>query len=622
VELRPYQRQAIDASRRAVTTGVTRQLIVMATGLGKTVTVAALLKELGLPRTFAVAHREELLHQAASTIDAWAPGQKIGYEKAGQVADPTTDNVILASIQTVGRKDRSRLSRFLPTWPGVVWVDETHHAPASSYLEVLDHFGVYGDTPRRDCIVLGTTATPDRLDELGYDKIFDDVVFRYDLRDAIRDKWLADIRAWRCTTDLDLGKVKSRAGDFVQGQLADAIERSDLDQVFLRTWKEKCRLQPSLVYCVDKAHAGRVFELLKTAGAKAAMVVDDTPPSERKAAIMAFKAGDLEAIVNVAVLTEGFDAPNARHIHILRPTKSRTLYTQILGRGTRKDTGKEFVEVYDYTEQEHDVCAVGRIFGLPDSWLLTGQSVTKDADEVEELEAELGLDAEGAKTVSDFMRTVKRRRVELIKGSLSDTGLPGRFAWVRPSPKVEKWSLSWRLEDRGDARVPPQVIPLIDKLNAWGQPERIEIFRNELGLYEAKIVRGGTGGKLYSDRSLTKLVDRVEKLIEEKRPHKIPLLRKDAKWGKAPASEKQVEVLKRKGVPDWALDGLNKREASMLIVTPASTIKSWFKEESHGEGKGTAGVQVVDHLERAPRSVGAAAGTGAEGTEAPGPLVE
>jgi superfamily II DNA or RNA helicase len=589
-EDRPYQAKCLDAIDRAEKEGVTRQLIVMATGLGKSVIFSGLLRRRGLPNTFGLLHREELIAQMATRILELNPGARIGVEKAERFSDPSSDRVILASVQSVGRKDRARIGKIAREWPKVLLVDEAHHSPSSSFIEVLDHFGVYGKEPRRDALLIGLTATPDRLDEMGYDKIFDDVTFRYGLREAIRDGWLADIRAWRIDTDLDLSKVKSRAGDFAQGELAEAVEMSNMDEAAVRTWAARCRGRRSLFYCVDKVHAAKLHRRLSDAGAKAAVVVDDTPSAERRASVGLFQAGEVEALVNVLVFSEGFDAPETECVHVLRPTKSRALYTQVIGRGTRKTERKQSVDVFDYTDQAHDICSVGQIFGLPDSWDLKGQSVAKDADKLEEVEAELGLKVDGAKSVADMVKRVKERRIDLIKGALADSGLPSKLAWLRPLQSAERWVVSWRNETEDKIASLPDSVrerakAAISKMNLWGSYERIELFRNELGRYEAKMLRTPSDGrqveaKLDSDKSLSKLVSRVEKLIADRRPHKVNLLRKDARWGSDPSSDKQREVLRRKGVPEALLPEITKREASSLINLPAATIKSWFSEVS------------------------------------------
>lgn len=588
MQLRDYQLRALKAIAEAEAAGVTRQLIVCATGLGKTVMVAGAIRERGVPSTLGIMHREELITQARDRILDLNPGVQIGIEKAGSRSNPETDQIILASIQTIGRADGNRISSIPSSWPKILWEDEAHHSVAISHIHALKYFGVYGETPRRDILLLGTTATPDRFDELGYDKIFDDVTFRYDLRDAIRDGWLADIRATRFKSDLDLDGIKKRNRDFAESELAEAIKNSEMDAVASLAWAERCRGKKSLFFCVNKEHAWRFHEKLLEKGAKAAVLVDDITSKERKAIVELFRSGDLEALVNVGIASEGWDVPEIQFVHMMRPTCSRALYVQQIGRGTRKAPGKDFVEVFDYTDQEHDVCSVGTIFGLPDSWDLKGQSISKDADKVDDLEAELGLDAEGASSIGDLVDRIKEKRLDLIKNTLADSGLPSKLSWKRPSKNHERWFISWRNETpEGLGKIPSsyreKAGKIIQERHLSGVYERIEIFKNEIGMYEAKIHREEPGGsvregKIESDKSLVKLVSRVEKMVIEKRPYKVNLLKKNAAWQKKPCSEKQAELLKRRGVPEEILGQLSQGDASQLISTPQTTIKKWFAE--------------------------------------------
>lgn len=585
--LRPYQEECIRAFEAAVERRETRGLVIMATGLGKTACVAELAAR-RRARTFGVMHRDMLIGQAADAFDRAWPGALVHVEKAGMKADLAAD-VVLASIQTIGRKNSDRLARFGKDWPELLWIDEVHHAPAASYLNVIDHFDLYGDLRNRGLPLIGTTATPDRLDELGYDKIFDDVVFRYGLREAISDGWLADIHAWRIGSDLDLEGVRKRMGDFVEKDLADAVARSRVDEAAASIWKERCREKRNLFFCVDKAHAARLTTRLREAGAKVDYVVDSTHQRARIATIEAFRNGELDALVGVQVFTEGFDVPECDAVHILRPTGSGALYQQMLGRGTRKAPGKDHVDLFDYTPSDHDVFSVGSIFGLPDSWAFEGQSVSTDSRRVEELQNQIGLKMDGAKNLQDLEVTIKRDRIRLVKEALADTGLPSKFAWIRPNPHRERWVVAWKNENKGNVEKIHEkhretVSETLSRKNLWGVREQVEVRRNELGTYEAILRRSGPPGtnkqqgKLYSDRSLSKLVSRVEKLIEEGRPHKVVLLNKRASWGKKEATDQQKNYLKQKGVPAAVAQTLSRREASSLMGMPEDTISMWFRD--------------------------------------------
>ncbi len=592
MDLRPYQLEALKAIIDAEKRGVTRQLVIMATGLGKTVLMGGLLKEKGLPRTFGFMHREELLHQSRETILKLNPDARIAIEKGMTRSDPAVDQVVLASIQTIGRRDGRRLSAFPKEWPGVVWIDEAHHSPADSYLQVLDHFGLYGEKPRRDSLLLGTTATPDRFDKLGYGNIFDDVVYRYGLREAIRDKWLADIHAHRIGTDLDLSHVAVRHGDFVEKDLVAEILRSAMDETAIQVWGQKCRGRRSLFFCVNHVHATHVENLLKAAGAKVGTIVDGTKPEERRAILGFFRAGEIDAVINVQVLTEGFDAPEVECVHVLRPTKSRGLYTQIIGRGLRKSGTKEFLDLFDYTKNIHDVCSVGRIFGLPDSWELEGQSISKEADTVEEAQAELGLRIDTLKNVAQLFAQLMDKRVQLVTRTLIDSGLPSQLAWVRPSSEQERWVISWRNETKEQARrVPSRLQKDFSRYGLWGSTERIEIFKNELGNFEARWNGIFEDGRMQTkwldaDPSVYKLVERMEDRIAGRRFHRIKALLKEAPWRRKPITGSQREMLVKKGVPEWVVPKLLMGDAYNLSNVPEAMLRKWFEGISEPKNDG------------------------------------
>lgn len=587
MELRPYQQNALAAIIDAEKRGVTRQLIIMATGLGKTVLMANLLKAKGLPKTFGFMHRDTILNQSKDQIMAWNPGVKVSIEKGADKADLSVDQVVLASIQSISRKDGKRLATFPKEWPSLIWVDEAHHAPADSYLDVLDHFGVYGDNPRRNAVLLGTTATPERFDQLGYHKIFDDVVFRYGLREAIRDKWLADIHAFRIGSNLDLSGVHVRAGDFVERELVSQILRSQMDEVATQTWVKHCRGRRSLFFCVNHEHLLDVEGLLKAAGAKVASIIASTKPGERSAILDLFRKGEIEVVLNVQVLTEGFDAPEVECLHILHPTKSRSLYTQIIGRGLRRTPSKSHVDIFDYTKNVHDLCSVGRIFDLPDAWELKGQSISKEADAVQEATTQLGLKVDGLTNMGEVMAQLCEKRVELLMGTLTDSSLPSKFAWIRPSAEQERWVISWKNETKAQAfrvgsHIREDVIDNLEHHHLWGVKEVVEVFKNELGLFEARWTGTYEDGRvrtarLHSDHSQIKLIQKVEDMIEEKRFHKLRLLLKDALWRNHPVSEFQKKALVKNGVPEWLVPKLSKGDSSNLLNVPEATLRKWFE---------------------------------------------
>jgi hypothetical protein len=343
---------------------------------------------------------------------------------------------------------------------------------------------------------------------------------------------------------------------------------------------------------VNKTHARDVLETLRRAGAKAEIVIAETDPSVREGAVQALRRGELEVLVNVSVFSEGTDIPEIDAVHILRPSRSGTAYIQAVGRGTRLAPGKSYMELFDYGGCNHDIFSIGQIFGLPDAWEMKGNSLEADAVALEEAVDGLGISINGVRGIADLHQKLRSRetRVQLIRGSLTAASLPSKLVWLKPS-SAERYIISWRNETREEvSRMALErqfaAAEAMETKNLFGISERIEVWQNELGKYEAKAHRQN-GSQISevpmgSDISLAKLIGRLESWIVEKRSHKASLMKKSAKWGKEPASDAQIGVLKRKGVPAGFLDdgGISKREASILMGLSRNRIQALFGESS------------------------------------------
>lgn len=336
VELRPYQ---IEACRRIETSllGARSTLLVMATGTGKTTVFGETLRRTP-GRVLVIAHREELIDQAARRITTQT-GRKVDIEKAEQVADRDAP-VVVASIQTISKQ--ARLERFTPDAFALVIVDEAHHAVSATYQRVLSYFGA--------AKVLGVTATPDRADELAMGQVFEDVAYCYEIGDAIADGWLCPIRATQVHCDsIDLADVKTVAGDLSPEQL-DAVMRTEevLHQVAKPTL-ELAGGRRTLVFTTSVENAHRLAEVFNRYREGCAEAVDGgTAREERRRILADHQAGRFQFLCNVGVLTEGYDDPQVSCVAMGRPTKSRALYTQMAGRGTRIAPGKSDLLLLDF----------------------------------------------------------------------------------------------------------------------------------------------------------------------------------------------------------------------------------------------------------------------------------
>ncbi len=380
--LRPYQAEALDLTARAEADGTRRQLGVAATGLGKTVMFCALARQVG-GRTLILAHRDELVGQAAAKVREVWPEATVGIVKADQ--NDVHAQVVVASVQTLAREHRLAqlaaaagqdapagavtASLFAAAAPfSLVVVDEAHHAAADSYRRILA--GLDAGQPDGP-LLLGVTATPDRGDGQGLDGVFDRIVWSYDLLWGIRSGYLSDVRGLRIGLQgLDLSNVRVSRGDYQAGDAGRALEAADAPQAIARAWAEHAADRRTLVFTPTVATAAAVAEAFTGAGVRAAWVSGETPMDERRRLLAAYSAGEVQVLANCAVLTEGYDEPRTDCVVVARPTRSRALYAQMVGRGTRRHPDKADCLVLDVVgaTDEHSLVTIPRLFGLDDQY--------------------------------------------------------------------------------------------------------------------------------------------------------------------------------------------------------------------------------------------------------------
>lgn len=338
---RPYQTDAIEALRKGWTAETNRLAVVLPTGAGKTVVFANLIaqmrQQLGRQRTLVIAHREELIEQAAAKIRAVCPDLRVGIVKAERNHHRVMD-VIVASVQTLAVKRRREQIQDI----GLVIVDECHHAAASTYRTVLEHFGAWRGIP-----VAGFTATMTRSDG-GLGDVWQDVVFTLDILEMIGDGYLCDVRGKRVTVQgLDLDKVKTRNGDLMDGQLGQALDDSGAAGTIAAAYVQHAADRPGVVFTPTVATAQSMAAAFTEAGITTAAIWGDMPRDQRAAELARYKSGAVQVLTNCMVLTEGFDAPHTSCIVVARPTKSPGLYCQMVGRGLRLHEGKRDALVLD-----------------------------------------------------------------------------------------------------------------------------------------------------------------------------------------------------------------------------------------------------------------------------------
>lgn len=355
--LRPYQAEAVDAVLTYWgTPGRDRYtpIVVAATGLGKSTilaTLAAEARQRGL-RVVMLAHRRELLDQMAATVSAVAPQLPAVGIVQGARHTPEA-GVVAASFQTLTASPRrlAELGR-----RDVVLVDECHHAPSDTYKQVLNDLGVLSPDPTNPVFACGFTATASRADG-GMGDIWDEVVFERSLGWAIKAGYLVTPRGLTVVLpDMDLTNVAVRAGDYASGELEHVMQASvDTTVAAMRTHAAG---RASIVFAAGVDHAEALADALTANGVRAAAVTGAMGSQERQKVYADFTEGRLDAMVTVQVLTEGADFPRCDCVVMARPTRSQTLYSQMVGRAVRLYPGKADALVLDLAGVTRDLSLV------------------------------------------------------------------------------------------------------------------------------------------------------------------------------------------------------------------------------------------------------------------------
>lgn len=351
ITLRPYQQASIDSVMDYWREGGGNPLIDLATGLGKSVVIAKMTRDLveqyPAMRVLMLVHVRELVAQNyAALIRLW-PQAPAGIFSAGLNRRDANSQILFASIQSVFRRAREIGPRHL------ILIDEAHLVPSSGhgmYRKLLSDMREQAP----DLRVAGFSATPYRMDsgrlDQGDDRLFDKVVYSYGVGAGIEDGWLSPLVSKPGAVEIDVSGVGSRGGEFIPGALESAADDDALTRAAIADMLDRAADRKSwLIFCAGVKHAGHVRDALCEAGIKAECITGDTDPSRRDYFIREFKAGRIRALTSMGVLTTGFDAPCVDMIAMLRPTRSTGMYVQILGRGTRLHEGKENCLVLDYS---------------------------------------------------------------------------------------------------------------------------------------------------------------------------------------------------------------------------------------------------------------------------------
>lgn len=408
MELRPYQQAAKAAVLDEWDRGVDKTLLVLPTGTGKTIVFSAVTEEAVRRggRVLILAHRGELLEQAADKLEK-STGLRSSLEKAESSCLGSWYRVAVGSVQSLQRP--SRLDRFAPDYFTNIIIDEAHHCLSDGYQRVLEHFSA--------AKVLGVTATPDRGDMRSLGQYFETLAYEYTLVQAIRDGYLSPIKALTVPLRLDLSSVGVQNGDFKAGDLGTALDPY-LDAIADEMLKN-CADRKTVVFLPLVKTSQKFRDILNAKGFRAAEVNGES--DDRAEVLRDFEAGKYNVLCNSMLLTEGWDCPSVDCVIVLRPTKIRSLYSQMVGRGTRLYPGKDHLLLLDFLwhTERHELCHPAALVAeSPDVAKKMTENIEEAGAAVDIMEAEEQAEsdvvAQREEALAKQLEEMKRRKRKLV----------------------------------------------------------------------------------------------------------------------------------------------------------------------------------------------------------------
>lgn len=408
MDLRPYQEEARESIFEQWENGVKRTLLVLPTGCGKTIVFAKVTEDCvrSGDRVLILAHRGELLEQAADKIHR-STGLGCAVEKAEESCRGSWFRIVVGSVQTLMRE--KRLGQFPTDYFQTIIIDEAHHCISDSYQRVLQHFP--------EAKVLGVTATPDRGDMRNLGVYFESLAYEYTLPKAIKEGYLSPIKALTIPLKIDMSGVGVQAGDFKASDIGTALDPYLYG--IAEEMKKYCLEKKTVVFLPLVKTSQKFRDILNENGFHAAEVNGDS--QDRTEVLKAFEEGSYNVLCNSMLLTEGWDCPSVNCVVVLRPTKVRSLYCQMVGRGTRLSPGKDHLLLLDFLwhTERHELCH-------PASLICQDEEVAKkmtenikqagypvDIEEAEKTAAE-DVVAQREETLAKQLAEMKRRKKKLV----------------------------------------------------------------------------------------------------------------------------------------------------------------------------------------------------------------
>ena len=523
LHLRDYQQECLDVVQRERERGLERLLCVLPTGTGKTVVFAHQIKQTK-GKSLILVHREELLQQAKEKLLIVDPTAEIGIVKAER--NEMDAQVTIASVQSLSRANR--LTMAAEQHYELIVTDEAHHAVASSYGKIYD---ALLNSSGGSQLHLGFTATPNRADCMGLGKVYQKVAFFRGMLEMIKSGWLCNLRCIQVQTKVSLSGVHTRAGDFAVNELASVVDTANRNDLIVDSYQKHADGKLALCFTVNVAHAVNLAEAFQKKGVKAVALSGQTSADERRSMIERFHDHEIDVICNCQVLTEGFDAPAIECIMLARPTKSSMMFMQMVGRGTRTFPGKKDCLVLDVSDNvgRHSVIQLPDLIGLEKTHVMDGSQTLTEMEYAEKHMADI-VGTELVSEETNLFASSDLVWIDLGKSRyLLSMGDAGKMR-VIPHPKQHgKYTVFHQDKVLKPHLLTEKPVPL-----TWA-----------LGIADAKAHELAQGS--------------------------MALISKKARWRQKPASEKQLNILRKNGI---------EYSPSITMGEASSTISKLFESGS------------------------------------------
>jgi superfamily II DNA or RNA helicase len=411
IALRDYQLECLETVLNESKAGVSRQLLSLPTGSGKTICMAAIAKAVN-KKTLLLAHREELITQAVDKFKLFWPGVSVGVCMADR--NELQHQIVVGSVQSCSRP--KRLEKLQREGFAVMMIDEAHHSTANSYQDVINALGFSKGTSK---LLLGVTATPSRGDKQPLGDTFDKITFSRSIGTMIKAGYLSPVIGRKILTSFVLDRIRTQNGDFSISELSEAVNTPERNAFIVEKFKTYAEGRKGVAFCCDVQHCQDLTEAFNKQGIAAAAVWGDMQAEDRKQVLDDLKSGRIQVAASCGILCEGYDEPSINAVIMARPTKSASLYIQCVGRGLRLWPGKQNCLVLDFSDKGHNLDSIISLSStIPEAAIIKGSK--EERGEREEID--------------------NRPKIEVLEEVDREFDILGnaRFMWV---PVGDEWSL-------------------------------------------------------------------------------------------------------------------------------------------------------------------------------------